>query len=91
MLQDIINTALNRAVEYKKKRGIYFLIRDQKVIYIGQTTNFDERIQIHLRYRKFDKYYFHPIEDLSVDLDIIENNLIIAHDPKENTTINKAR
>jgi len=78
------------AKPYKKKRGIYFLLKWNEIVYIWQTDNFDERIQQHLRFKDFDRYYFDEVSPLT-DLDILENNLIIEEKPKLNTRINKPK
>lgn len=89
MLKNLIPRIIEDAIEYKKKRGIYFLIKGWEVVYIWKTTNFDERIQTHLKEKDFEKYFFHEITDPYLNLDILENDLIIENKPKLNKLINK--
>lgn len=80
---------INNAIYYQKKRGIYFLIKWDHIVYIWQTQNIDERMQTHIKNKDFDRYYFEEIKDINIDLDILENKLIIQHKPKLNKYIVK--
>lgn len=48
-----------------KQAGIYFLIKDDAVVYVGATTNYHERLGRHLAKRKvvFDSITFLPVDD----------------------------
>lgn len=51
----------------KGESGIYFLLLNGKVIYIGKTTNLILRLNNHCKNKKFNSYYFYqcPIEELN--------------------------
>ena len=53
---EIIENALKAPT---RKSGIYFLIKDGHVVYVGQSQNIAARLGGHgLRFRDFDSYYF---------------------------------
>lgn len=66
-LREILEKKIS--VETKKKGFIYFLIRENEIVYVGQTTLSPEaRIQAHVyNGKKFDSYTFVecPIEELT--------------------------
>lgn len=61
--------------------GVYFLIKKGKVIYIGQTKNFNQRIKGHSN-KKYDSYRFVAC-DVNVLLDY-ESRWIKKFKPKLN-------
>lgn len=63
--------------------GVYFLIRDEAIIYIGQSTDIFARLSKHRRSgRKFDRYAF--IECRPTLLDDLEHYCILKHSPPGN-------
>lgn len=63
---------------------IYFLVREKKVVYVGQTTNLLYRIGSHVRGPKeFDSYYFVPLSD-GDDIDEVEADFIAKFEPEYN-------
>lgn len=77
---------LSNAVEINSERlhGIYYLIKDGVIVYVGQSINVYARIGAHIAaYEKdFDSYAFVsvPIEDMNR----IETEEILNHRPKYN-------
>jgi len=63
--------------------GVYFLIKNNEIIYIGQTTNLHARIATHRSNKNFDYFSFLPVEkDM---LDITERAYITKFNPKLNS------
>ncbi len=61
---------------------IYFLIREHKVVYVGQTTSLASRIQSHLNDKVFDDVLYLPIP--RDNLDEVERQFIISLRPEYN-------
>jgi hypothetical protein len=49
------------ALPWQRSSGVYFLVQDQEVVYVGQSVNIYSRISQHPD-KKFDKYAFVPCE-----------------------------
>lgn len=64
--------------------GIYFLIAQQEIIYIGQSTNVFYRIQQHLEHKKFDSFAFLPCANDKRELDRLESIYIHRFRPRLN-------
>ena len=64
-------------------RFIYYIIKDDEVIYIGQTTSLTARITNHKTSFDFDEFRVAEVSD-SVRLDDIEFMQIIEHRPRHN-------
>jgi hypothetical protein len=71
--------------------GIYFLIRDGRVMYVGQSVNIDARIATHYRSprRKFDGWHWLPCEPSA--LDALERRYLDALLPPWNADPETAR
>lgn len=65
--------------------GIYFLYKDNKLQYIGQSTCVTERIAAHIGLKDFDDAYFIPVS--IEDLDHVETYLITIHKPPLNKSL----
>lgn len=53
-----------KQLRFPSIEGIYFLFKDKKLVYIGQTNNVYIRVADHFRQKgRFDKIYFLPIND----------------------------
>lgn len=62
--------------------GVYFLVRDGKVIYVGQSRKLAIRLETHARWKVFDRLYWIPCE---IDgLNALESAYIRAFWPIEN-------
>ncbi len=63
--------------------GVYFLVKDLEVVYVGQTTNFLYRLYRHQQSgRTFDSFAFIPCRE--EDLDGLESAYIAALQPRQN-------
>jgi predicted GIY-YIG superfamily endonuclease len=72
---------LSSAVPFRQQCGIYFLIRDNKIIYIGQSVNIPARIVNHTK-----KNYTHIfcLECDESELDILERKYLQKFHPELN-------
>jgi transcription initiation factor TFIIIB Brf1 subunit/transcription initiation factor TFIIB len=63
---------------------IYFLCREERIVYIGQSICLSQRISQHVPYKNFDRvFYFNvPAEELTK----VESELINYYDPELNRT-----
>jgi hypothetical protein len=52
--EEIVNSKL----AYKGSSGVYFLIKDDCVVYVGQSVNIFGRIASHVQYKDFDSYAY---------------------------------
>lgn len=75
---------LARAVALNSLSGVYFLIRDGKVTYVGQAKNVMARINAHIGEKQFDSFSFLPVA--ADKLDAIEALYIVWLRPAENVT-----
>jgi hypothetical protein len=65
--------------------GIYLLIHNHEVVYIGQTMKIKKRLSMHKRDKVFDRYHFFKIHRDSYDkIDDFESRLIARFNPKYN-------
>jgi len=62
--------------------SVYFLIRDEKIVYVGQSIMLGSRIESHLRYKKFNRVLFLPWP--KHELEALERKLILAIMPEYN-------
>ena len=67
--------------------GIYYLIDDSEIVYIGQSLCMMSRITTHFADNKkvFNRFYCDPAT--LHDLDVLEINEIIQHNPKYNIAL----
>jgi hypothetical protein len=64
---------------YEGSSGVYFLIKDDRVVYVGQSVNVFVRISHHVQHKDFDSYaYVNCPRD---KLDILESLYIHALSP----------
>jgi predicted GIY-YIG superfamily endonuclease len=69
--------------------GIYFLIRGEQIVYVGQSTNVLRRIARHIYDGKtFDSFTISPCA--AADLDRLESVYITALYPEENMALGKS-
>jgi hypothetical protein len=55
------------AMPYSKVCGIYFLVRDKKIIYVGQSIDVFSRISTHRNDKEFDSIAYVPCEPSLLD------------------------
>jgi hypothetical protein len=65
---------------------IYFLVHNQKVVYVGQTVSLMGRLKSHAQYKEFEDVYFLPVPRSK--LDEVEVAFIRTMAPKYNGTYN---
>jgi len=68
---------------------IYFLCRDNKIVYIGQSVNLSVRLGEHLKTKGFDRIFYMEVQ--ACDLTETETRLIEYYDPELNKTNTAAR
>ena len=71
--------------EFESLCGIYFLLKNKEVVYVGQTTNFHQRIGAH-KEKDYDSYCFVKVEKNKLDKAEIEN--IMLYKPIYNKQLN---
>jgi excinuclease UvrABC nuclease subunit len=73
------------AIAYPRRMcGIYFLVDDGEIVYVGQAVDLRRRLVEHyeLGAKPFDSYFFLPTNES--DLDAVEAHYIHALKPKYN-------
>jgi excinuclease UvrABC nuclease subunit len=73
-------------IEVKKIIGIYFLLNNGIIIYIGQSTNILTRVVDHSRNKIFTHYGY--IECSEIDLNYLEKKMIQKYKPSLNKSLN---
>ena len=78
---------LETAIAVTSARGLYFLIRKNEIVYVGQSENVHARVMKHYAEgtKKFDSYSYILIT--SGNLDYIEGEYILEIEPQYNTTL----
>jgi hypothetical protein len=73
-------------------KGVYFLFRDRKLLYIGESECVTTRIGQHIQdgVKNFDSYKIIPVETSTADRKRLEKKLIKRHSPPLNVAHNKA-
>jgi predicted GIY-YIG superfamily endonuclease len=70
------------SVTYANVSGVYFLCKDNKVVYIGQSVNVSQRVGNHISCKEFDYVYY--VRCPKTELNYLEAKLIEAIKPKYN-------
>jgi hypothetical protein len=84
-----IDDILETSMEIPKTCGIYFLINNNEIVYVGQSINIHQRLQKHLYEKQFDKINIIPCERF--ELNRMESLYINKFKPKLNVAgINNA-
>jgi hypothetical protein len=80
--EDIVRASL----PWEKSSGVYFLIADREIVYVGQSVNVYSRIDEHAKGKDFDRYAYVPcpIEML----DKLESLYIHCLRPRLNGSLN---
>lgn len=73
---------LKEVLDFERPSGVYFLINDGRVVYVGQTREIMLRLYTHRKQKDFDKVYM--IEVPNQELDTVERKLIKVLDPPLN-------
>ena len=73
---------LNGAHLYDNPSGVYFLIRGNEIVYVGQSENVLSRLSDHYGHIKFTRYAFVPAE--KKHLDLVESLYIHFLRPRHN-------
>lgn len=84
-------------LEFVGKKGIYFLINEKEIVYVGQSTNIGNRIFSHKNgkkskkqpCKKFTHYTFLELDSDYDEFCRVEGHYIIKYRPKYNITIPK--
>ena len=63
---------------------VYFLCKENRIVYIGQTVNIWSRIPCHIKDKNFDRIFYMDVR--KEDLNKTENALIEYYDPEYNKT-----
>lgn len=71
--------------QFSSQSGVYFLIRDGRVVYVGQSVNIHSRIATHIKDKEFDSFSFIPFPRW--ELDVAESLYIHALRPEINGRI----
>lgn len=76
---------VERSVKGKSVSAVYFLIRNGRVVYVGQSVNVYARIGDHAVYKDFDSYFILPMPQ---EMLVAEEAKYIHHfKPVENKTL----
>lgn len=70
------------SVKWEGHPGVYFLIKDGEIVYIGQSINVFSRIGSHGSIKEFDSYSYVSVE--KDKLDIVESLYIHIYNPAQN-------
>lgn len=87
MYEDINPQDLEK-IEIPIYRGIYFLYRNDEIVYIGKSKDISRRIHEHLvrKEKEFDSYKFFKVGG-TVNLDEIETHFIRKYRPIYNVNL----
>ncbi len=69
-------------------QGIYFLIDDGEVVYVGQSSRISRRIPEHLKDKKFNRIFLLVVSE---NIDKLEMDYIYKFNPKYNKQIRRAK
>ena len=85
-----IRDVLNMAIPVEAPVfGIYFLLENEQVVYVGKSKDCRARIQQHMNDKSFDAYTISEC-DLGIDLDELEAVHIAHYLPRDNRQIPEA-
>lgn len=69
----------------KQRSGLYFLIKDNEIVYVGQSSAVAQRVAAHRGVMDHDSYTFLPCE--GAEANDLEAAYIIALQPRYNTAV----
>jgi hypothetical protein len=83
--EDIKNSILDKAlpVNQVKRQGVYFLVKNDEIDYVGQTVNLYSRLGTHEKLKRYHRVAFLPIPEKS-SLNDVENYYIRTFQPRLN-------
>jgi len=81
-----IEDILNNAITFERKACVYFLINNDKVVYVGKTHDINNRLCSHLKDKIFNKYYYFECKEESLNL--LEGLYIMKYNPIYNKANN---
>lgn len=76
---------LSNKIIFENKTGIYFLIKDNEIVYVGQSTQFYTKLSSHVNNKDFDSYFI--IEVPEEQLTEYEVEYIIKFNPIYNSIL----
>lgn len=74
--------------KYNKEVFVYFLLKNQEVVYVGQTSDGLNRIKTHYLQKTKDFDDYKTIKCCKRDLNELENYYILKYQPKYNKQLN---
>lgn len=81
-----IAEAAYKGGDIEKASGVYFLVSDGKVVYVGQSYNVYSRVAAHQRSKRFDAWCYVPCTGKAA-LDMLESMYIHHLQPEQNGRI----
>ena len=83
-IKDIIENSFER--DFSQSKGVYFLIQDDEIVYVGESKNVYARLLFHYNddSKKFNKIYFIHIDSSTKKRRAIESYYIMKINPKYN-------
>jgi hypothetical protein len=73
---------LLQAGAFRRVCGIYFLIQEDEIVYVGQSVTVHNRINQHVGVKEFDRFTY--IRCKPEELDVLETKYILKFKPKYN-------
>ena len=72
-----------------RKIGVYFLIRNNIIVYVGQSFHVYQRLTLHVieKLKNFDSFFF--LECREDEIDDLESYFIVKYSPEYNSAKNK--
>ena len=70
----------------EEEYSVYFLIEGEEIIYIGKSTNYQNRLHQHKIDKEFDSFYVHSCKNRS-EMEILEFKMIAKYKPILNKTL----
>lgn len=83
------NKVLFKKEEKKAKPKIYFLIKENTIVYVGKSLFVEDRLNFHYQNKKDFSYYSIIECSNSKEMDILESIYIQIFDPKYNKSNGK--
>lgn len=84
------NSIVERSIPYKHRVGVYFLIKDKEIVYVGQSIKVHCRLYEHYRGTKHQFDSVSVIETSSDALDFVESFYIHMLKPKGNRKVDQS-
>lgn len=78
---------ISRSLPVFPRCGVYFLIKDDEIIYVGKSVRIPNRLRDHQRGKDFDRVFF--VECKEDELDDLEKRCIREFSPRLNRRLKK--